>query len=545
MLERVIENWLTSATEKTFQLPFCYILLSKGYKVVHLTRHCAMELGKDIIAIDPNGVPCAFQLKSVSTSRMTYSQWRDIQSQMLDLVHGRIVHPSVECDIPHRSYLVVNKGLDEEVIRSIQDMNAGFLRMGLSTLEVISGGELLSDAKTLGSSLWPSELSDTKSILELYLHNGSEPLPKMKLASLLKETFNIKEQEERLPSQAKLERLLSSGALLCSIATSSFSSKENYFAEVESWTIYLAYAIGLIDKWNLEERYWRSSVNLAFQALQDTLDNLYREITEKDSLFEGDKLTDKAFSFTQMRSTYVVAYMAIYSIILRMSEQNEKNQDKAAKIHDEIILKYKSQMLFWGESSVPFFLVYYWYWKVSGESSESEKVIIKLLADLCAENKPGSSTAFCNPYYHLEELLPHLTGIAKAPIEDRFDGSSYMLQSLVSLCARRGLKELISKTWKDITYIKFKQFIPDNPDEFFHWRVKSGNNLTVMPTWTQSWKKLQEESNDIRMAQFPGAIERLFPFVLLFLLVLPHRTTNELVKYVDSKFDENTSSFVS
>jgi hypothetical protein len=39
------------------------MLVAEGYTIVHLSRHSPIEMGKDIIAIDKDGIPCAFQLK--------------------------------------------------------------------------------------------------------------------------------------------------------------------------------------------------------------------------------------------------------------------------------------------------------------------------------------------------------------------------------------------------------------------------------------------------------------------------------------------------
>ena len=64
MLEKVVENWLDKATERSFQQPYCHILSADRHTIIHSTRHSAMELGKDIITIDRNETPCAFQLKT-------------------------------------------------------------------------------------------------------------------------------------------------------------------------------------------------------------------------------------------------------------------------------------------------------------------------------------------------------------------------------------------------------------------------------------------------------------------------------------------------
>jgi hypothetical protein len=42
---------------------FCQMLQAQGHTLLHLTHHCAMELGTDVITIGPNKIPCAYQLK--------------------------------------------------------------------------------------------------------------------------------------------------------------------------------------------------------------------------------------------------------------------------------------------------------------------------------------------------------------------------------------------------------------------------------------------------------------------------------------------------
>ena len=113
MLERIIENWLDKAIERSFQQPFCYMLSAEGHTIIHSTRHSATELGKDIITIDPDGIPCAFQLK---TGNITLAKWQNEVSRQIDsLVVGKIVHSSVETLQHHKSYLVTNGNITEEV----------------------------------------------------------------------------------------------------------------------------------------------------------------------------------------------------------------------------------------------------------------------------------------------------------------------------------------------------------------------------------------------------------------------------------------------
>ena len=188
MLERVIENWLDKASERSFQKPFCDMLSAKGHTIVHLTRHCGMELGKDVLSIDPDGVPCAFQLKGAGGSRISLKRWNEgLHQQAFNLVVNSISHPSIPSTPHHKAYFVTNGMLEEEVSAAIKQQNDQSANQGMSHLQLrtIVRGELISDAKSLEAGLWPTEIADFKALLEMYLHRGDGPLPKNEFAALL------------------------------------------------------------------------------------------------------------------------------------------------------------------------------------------------------------------------------------------------------------------------------------------------------------------------------------------------------------------------
>ena len=205
MLERIIENWLDNTSERSFQQPYCYILSTEGHTIIHSTRHSAMEMGKDIITIGPDGkTPCAFQLK---TGNISLAKWRSkVGSQTDDLVCGQINHPSVDTSRHHKSYLVTNGNIEEEVSRAIDDRNRVWESQNQSyrRLETVVRGELLEKAKRLGTDLWPSELTDIKTLLEMFLEGGKGILPKTKLASLLEAIFLYCHRKFRPPSKPRL-----------------------------------------------------------------------------------------------------------------------------------------------------------------------------------------------------------------------------------------------------------------------------------------------------------------------------------------------------
>ncbi|MCA9233190.1 MAG: hypothetical protein KDA57_21265, partial [Planctomycetales bacterium] len=159
---------MNKANERSFQIPFAHWLAHEGHTVIHVSRHCAMELGKDVLAIAPDGVPCAYQLKGLDGGRMTLAKWRaDLSSQIHPLVHGRLVHPSLENKQHHRSYIVMNGDLDEEVQREIDDFNRSNADAGQPErrVETILKGQLFQAFKDLQSDFWATNLNDVKTYL--------------------------------------------------------------------------------------------------------------------------------------------------------------------------------------------------------------------------------------------------------------------------------------------------------------------------------------------------------------------------------------------
>ena len=73
MIERLVENWLANATERSFQTLVLPHANKQGHDGTPSDRHGEMEIGKDVIAVDREGTPFAYQLKTPSGPRITMS----------------------------------------------------------------------------------------------------------------------------------------------------------------------------------------------------------------------------------------------------------------------------------------------------------------------------------------------------------------------------------------------------------------------------------------------------------------------------------------
>ncbi len=139
---------------------------------------------RDVLALDPDGRPCAFQLKGAGGSSISLSQWTKggLQAQVINLVSTAITHPSIKSAEHHRSIFVTNGMLVEEVSESIEKMNKAWHKQSLPyELEVMVVGQLRDWALALDTDLWPTEPDDVRTLLEMFLEEGTGLLPKAKL----------------------------------------------------------------------------------------------------------------------------------------------------------------------------------------------------------------------------------------------------------------------------------------------------------------------------------------------------------------------------
>ncbi len=534
MLERVIENWLDNASERSFQQPYCYILSNEGHTIIHSTRHTATELGKDIITIAHDGVPCAFQLKA---GNITLAKWqKEVSRQIDDLVVTKIIHSSVDTTKHHRSYLVTNGNIAEEVSIAIKGRNETWASQGQAYLylKTVDRGELFDKAKRLGIGLWPSELTDTKTLLEMFLENGQGVLPKEKLASLFESTVPLELSDNgKNPSKNHCVRAIASAGLLCAIATSSFSNENNYVAEIEAWMLYIAYVLAVVERWELPNKTYKNELEIATQAIYNSLATLCDEIKEREYLIEGNPLVDSYVY--RVRLTWLLGLMSTYAL-WRSSKGESKDE-----IDDFLreFCKEKQHLLgLWGEAVIPQFLAFFWYFRKIDGTRKPDDFLRDLITLISKLNGPKGGGFLASPYYEAEDILPYILGINEEPLMDSFKGQSYALEGLVHMYVRRNWKQSMKFLWPGVTRLVSVYYEPDNFCEFYRWRSEEGKNKYVHPRHTQDWEELKAGSCESDGSCIPSSIKEHPILLLLFLCVYPHRMNAEIIRWLDTQMQQ-------
>lgn len=183
LLDRVIENWLTSVNERQYQLPFCQVLSARGETILYVSSHGPFEKGKDIITRTVDGRIHAYQLKK---GDVNLGEWREIYGEIVNLVELAIEIPGQEPITEFVPFIVTNGEFSDPVIEQIRVANVGWPSRGINKeLRKIAKGELFELFREAHGAYLPRELSDFRTFLELILHDGSAPAEKGKAAQLI------------------------------------------------------------------------------------------------------------------------------------------------------------------------------------------------------------------------------------------------------------------------------------------------------------------------------------------------------------------------
>ena len=527
---KIIENWLTNTNERSYQHPFCQILLLEGYRVLHQSSHGVGENGKDIISFDPEGKPCAFQLK---TGNISSKVWRDIQGEINELVEVPIVHPGVDTNIPHRSVLVTNGRLTDDVRMKIDALNKSYVRRGHSRLEII----VLNDLKTMFSSsqeeFLPKELSDVQELLGFYLQNGKETINCEKFSFFIESRFFSTDKGKVSNSEAK--KIIVSTVLLAKYALSPFEKVDNYFSLIKGWTIVMAYLLAFSEKNNLKNNIWEPSYDLCFAELTYNAQKLKDEFLERKNYLEGSLLGDGG-EVSKVRTVMVLGILASFELSNMLRDDNYEYDEKLLNLVKELL---SGDSMICGEISIVYLLVVSIYLKKTGDTDLSKKIMSSLITNLSEANNHDSDYGIPAPYHSFEEILLNMN-FDKREFEidyKSFTGFAYSISSLVYCLLLVDAREILESCWFDLTRIHYCEFYADLPWKTYFWKNALGKQVETPFKSLQSYKELKKQYNpkNIDLIQLPGGLLKKSGFAPLFLITYPHRIRPDLISQIDDQ----------
>lgn len=523
MIEKLLENWLDSASERSYQPVFVQMLSAQGFHVVHSTRHTALEYGKDVLAIAPDGEGCAYQLKGHPSGRLSLEVFRsEIQPQLIQLMSQAIVFPGFPSE-PHRSYLVTNGYFEEEVQRAVDDLN----RMSYpSKIELISRGTLLSWSKELGTSLWPSELDDTQILLELFLSDPRDLLPTQKLSDLLAKVLLLETTDAKTLSKAGFDRAVTSGALLTGIATSRFAEMENHFAVISAWTLFAVSTIAAGEKHGISlDNAALESLKLAEATIHDTLAQLWKEIAGREHLVEGNPLADP--EVYRWRYTTLLGLLSCLALI---DDETQCLDEQARSGLHQWLQRVHTEIDLWGEGAVASIVTWLVRMRKKDATLRPDYEIASLTKAVIYRNQRKSSALLAGPYYSFEEVARFnmkldKVGEASALRGETLAGSVYTAEALLHLLVRTNLKQECKLIWPEFTKLSHRYCLPDQAWSYCTIHVKDGIDVTRIYPYIYTWEELKADATKPMSEFIPDELAERPWLLALWWQIVPYRFT--------------------
>jgi len=524
VLEKLLEDWLNSIDERSFNFAFSQYLLAEGYTAVHFSRHGEFEQGKDVLAIDKDGGSCAFQLKALQGKKLKQNQWHDMEAQIEQLIRVPIKHSAFPHETGgHRSFLVVVGELDEGVRVEIEDMQVVWKNSWGRGLEVITKGHLLRTLCDLQLTFMPTGLDKLRDLLTVYIEPGDDLLDKAKYSQLMESFLD--------PGQAAgpkaTYRQMVSANIFASVALRPYYVKENYFSVIEGWV--MQYCLLLAREDQAGEALSAGTIaqcELIRGEIARCLEQLCTETLNASHLFLGSPLVDRRFY--EARVTILIGLVSVF--LLGFSKTSHVTQEQVDALTNFVRVKLPLAKI-WGESAIPFFLTVYWLHRTCYYDISHELRLVGIIASYCKKSVNPQLDGIPNAYYGFQEIVEWQMDVSKPP--ESFGYRELYVEGLVQITARNMLLRNLALLWPDISRLRHERFEPENNWDLYSFRSKRGCFATHVRPLQKSWSALRQESSRVDQRYVPKYMRNDLGMLLLYLVVFPHRGAPDLIKHID------------
>ena len=418
-----------------------------------------------------------------------------------------------------------NGYFEEEVQRAVDDLNRIPYR---SKVSLLSRGDLLAWCGQFGASLWPSELNDSRLLLELFLSDPKDILPATKLSQLIGKILALESTEANLSGKPAYYRAVTSAALLTGIATSGFAEVENHFAVASAWTLFAVSVIAAGEKHQFEiDGAALQTLQLAEAAVIDALSQLWNEVMERKHLVEGSALLDpEVYGWRHTTLQGLLSCLALYDeITFCLTEESRTKLE-------QWLIQRRTNIDLCGEAAVANLVPWLMWLRKHDATIRVDYEIAGLVKTVIARNQNKSMSPLATPYYSYDEIARfrlHLEDAEKTSTgnQETFAGSTFTAEPLIHLLVRTNLKQTCKALWPDFTRISHRVCLPDNKWEYCTLTIKSGVDETKIYPSTYNWNNLKTEATQLTNGRIPAELSARPWLLALWWQLAPYRYTTD------------------
>ena len=524
MIERLIENWLTNAGERGYEVPFAQLLASEEHRIIQGPVHHPFEHGKDILTFAANGELHAYQLKGPDF--LSLKDFEQIQGQLLALTGAAITHPAVTpARRADRVFLVTNATLTPPVRDRIEKFNTSNVPSGWPPIEPIERDQLLARFVAAHGKYLPKSLPDIRTLLDFYYGDPAALFPVQQFAGYLSTILPFPPQDASIPA---CRQAIASVTLLTAYAAASWTRAENHLCVAQAWLTTCITLMRFSAVRTLDTQLWVGSYELALEAARVALGSLSEEAVNAEDLVVPDMVDGLIYP---SRALLVSGFLGAYLL----SERTLGNVDESATERVRTILTREALYVkVVGESDVPAFMITACALEQIGQIQRGEKMMLSFVRSLSKLNQRHSGGALTDPYYDTEQVLLRQIGADSDLDGEEFDGRSYMLHVTIEWLARRLWRQNLAMMWSDITRVQFLEFVPSSPEQYLAVQDDDGELKMWFAGQPQSWATLLAQSRTLDPGRLPEILWERREMIPYLPLLFPYRLTATLGRAIDT-----------
>jgi hypothetical protein len=535
MIEKLIENWLINVHELGYQIPFCEVLLTEKYSVLHVSKHGRGEHGKDVIARDHKGQLFAYQLKE---GDITLNDWRTIRGEVEELVRLPVstTLPTLTTRENHTPVLVTNGELRGDAAASINAFAEQWQRDGAHLLQVIQKHELLNQFIRAHGNYLPTDLQDFRKFVELYVSKPWDRLPRKDFAEFLTKLIAPSIVSGR---GKKTKRAIESMVLIGSYVIEAYERANNHVAAAEGWTIIGCNIFHIVEREHLPAKSYEQSLNLVWLGVSRNLRKLRAELLDRNHFVEPNLILGETDFIRGVRTLITLGWVAADSLNRKQEEAQDADDSKILKLIKQVL----PTLVVTGEADWPAIVSLSLFLEKRLGASFCDGLLRSWVRVVLMLNNQGDdeNSGMPPPYWLQEEVLSLRYGLLPPYKKELFSGHSYTIQSALDMLVRRLCRQFVSTNWRSASRLSFCDYMPDTMSDWFAWRTEGGDLRMTIPPQPMSWSVWRTFTAEVSAQSVPAVLLRYPHWLLPFVLTYPHRLNRSMSAVIDSLIGERVS----
>ena len=519
MIAKLLDAWLTNASERSYEAAFAQLLLLEGYRVIQGPLHHGHEHGKDIIAMDQDGKLQVYQLKG-GRGKLNKAKIDDVQSQLHTASLTAVTHPALARHRrPDRVVLVTNQDATPPAQSHLANLSVGNVEQGLAPIVLIERSDLVSRFLQAQSAFAPENPAATRTWLDLFLRDGNSSLPVDQFFDLVEAILPA----DGMPTKAhQLTRLLDGTALAVWIALQAWVKCDNHVMILRGWVVYCIQLLRVVEAASIAEQHWKPAMDLAMDEIRHRASLLITEAAElPDLICHGSP--DEALVYP-MR---VMDVCGIASALVVSDKIRRGSKSPSIDVVRTLMMRELDAVDFIGEAQGPAIFLMTLALGQAGQPRASIGLLFNYVAALAKRNQLDADDPLPNPYWDCEKIIRTRAEQGFVPTskwpEEQFGGLAYTLHIGIRWLARKWWRHHLSRLWYDITGVRCGEWSMEEAGDYLVWRTRRG----VWREWSAEqptcWRKLLRDSQRAELTGLPESLCHRKDFLPFYCLIMPHR----------------------